>query len=143
MRHFERGALPGPVEEDLVGFKLVEPDDTACSRRGAGHVTSGGNFRLEAFEDSQHHEARVSSAYPELCSRAWLLVLNLERFVLDLPPGATAGGEFGDGTGRDRQISDEAVLLCPLTLAIRVFDARPIDDQRVIGGAHRTAKGWR
>jgi hypothetical protein len=35
----------------------------------------------------------------------------VEGLVFDLPPGAAAGGQFGDGAGRDREIRDEAVVI--------------------------------
>jgi len=62
---------------------------------------------------------------------------HVERFVLYLPSGAATGGEFGDAAGGDCQIGDEAVVVRPLALAIQDFDGEPVDDQRVIGGAHR------
>ena len=45
---------------------------------------------------------------------------HVEGFVLDLPPRASTGGEFGDSARVDRQIGDEAVVVCPLALAFRI-----------------------
>src|SRR5580658_5234486 len=36
---------------------------------------------------------------------------DVEGFVLDFPAGATAGGEFGDIVGADRQVGDETVAV--------------------------------
>src|SRR5450432_474783 len=36
---------------------------------------------------------------------------HVEGLVFDLPAGAAAGGQFGDGVGRDRKIGDEAVVV--------------------------------
>ena len=43
---------------------------------------------------------------------------HVESLVLDLPACATAGGQLGDGVGRDREIRDEAVVIGAFTLAI-------------------------
>jgi hypothetical protein len=34
-----------------------------------------------------------------------LVLQNIERLVLDLPPGPATGGKFDDGVGTDRQIT--------------------------------------
>jgi len=62
---------------------------------------------------------------------------HVERFVPDLPSGTATGAEFGDSAGHNRQTGDEAVVVCPIALPIQDFDGKPVDDQRVIGGAHR------
>ena len=40
-----------------------------------------------------------------------LVLQNVERLILDLPPGPATGGKFDDGIGTDRQIGDEAVAI--------------------------------
>ena len=64
---------------------------------------------------------------------------DVECLVLDLPSGAAACGEFGDGVGGDRQISEEAVVVGPLSLGIEDLDGEPIDGDGVLAVAHRHA----
>jgi hypothetical protein len=48
---------------------------------------------------------------------------HVEGLVLDLPAGAAAGGQFGDGVGRDREIRNEAVVVSALWPIIRSLRA--------------------
>src|SRR5258707_4165705 len=47
---------------------------------------------------------------------------HVEGLVFDLPPGAAAGGEFGDGVGGDREISGEAVVVSTLAFSVEDLD---------------------
>jgi len=47
---------------------------------------------------------------------------HVEGLVLDLPPGAAAGGECGDGIGRDGEIGDEAVGIGSLSFGVEDLD---------------------
>src|ERR1700690_1685336 len=63
----------------------------------------------------------------------------VERFVLDLPSGPPARGEFRHVARRDCQVGDEAIVIGPLALRIQDFDGEPVDVQRVL----RAAQGHR
>ena len=64
----------------------------------------------------------------------------VECLVLDLPSGAAASGEFGDGVGSDGQIGNEAVVVGSLSLGIEDLDGEPIDADGVLAVAHRHAR---
>ena len=65
---------------------------------------------------------------------------NVEGLVLDLPPCAAAGGQFGDGAGGDREIGDEAVVIGSLALGIEDLDGEPVDQDGIVRGAQRHAR---
>src|SRR5471030_2464369 len=52
---------------------------------------------------------------------------HVEGIVFDLPPGASAGGQFGDGIGGDREIRNEAVVIGTLSLGVEGLDGEPVD----------------
>ena len=62
---------------------------------------------------------------------------HVEGLVLDLPPGAAAGGQFGDGAGRDREIRDEAVVVGTLAFSVEDLDGEPVDQDGIVSGAQR------
>jgi hypothetical protein len=89
--------------------------------------------------------ARVFLPCPKLCSRLYPLVFRTLKVSFSipafagtsLPPCASAGGQFGDGAGRDREIRDEAVVIGSLTLGIEGLDGEPVDGDGIAGGAQR------
>src|SRR5690242_21162956 len=62
---------------------------------------------------------------------------DIEGFVLDLPAGATTGGQVGDRLRRDGQIRDEGVVVGPLSLFVEDLNREPVDDEGVFGSAQR------
>ena len=63
----------------------------------------------------------------------------VEVFVLDLPAGATTGGQSGHIGLIDRQIGNKAVAIGDLAVRIDDFDLQPIDQQSVLAVADRHA----
>jgi hypothetical protein len=51
----------------------------------------------------------------------------VEGLVLDLPPGPRAGGQFGNGGGRHRQIGHEAVVVGPFARSVADLDGESVD----------------
>ncbi len=51
---------------------------------------------------------------------------HVESLVLDLPPSAAAGGQFGDAVGGDGEIGDEAVVIGSLYLGVEDLDGEPV-----------------
>src|SRR5208282_847998 len=51
-----------------------------------------------------------------------LVLQNVERLILDLPPCPATGGEFDDSVGTDGQIGDEAVAIGRLALGVDDLD---------------------
>jgi len=62
---------------------------------------------------------------------------DVEGLVLYLPARPPAGGQFGHGVRRDREICDEAVVVGPLSLVVEDFDGEPGDRYGIRGGAQR------
>ncbi len=60
---------------------------------------------------------------------------HVEGLVLDLPAGPAAGGQFGDGVLRDREIGDEAIVIGSLALGIEDLDGKPVDCDGIFRGA--------
>ena len=59
----------------------------------------------------------------------------VEGLVPNFPTGAAAGGKFGDGVRRNREIRDEAVVISPLSLVAEGLDGEPVDCDGIIGSA--------
>src|SRR3982751_533186 len=62
---------------------------------------------------------------------------DVEGLVLDLPPGAAAGGEVGDRAGGDGQISDEGIVIGAVSRAVEDLDGEPVDAEGIGAGAQR------
>ena len=62
---------------------------------------------------------------------------HVEGLVLDLPPRATAGGQFGDAVGGDREIGDEAVVIGSLSLGVEDLDGEPVDQYGIVRATQR------
>src|SRR3979411_2017446 len=95
---------------------------TACDHGGSpgeDAEVSGGveceGKQIEGNQNTGEGFLAVSKVVFEIISVG---LEHVERLVLDLPPGASAGGQFGDGIGGDREIGDEAVVIGSLSLGV-------------------------
>jgi hypothetical protein len=107
-----------PIVEDDVGgdgAQMLEEavPGTAGGERGApgedaelGDGVEGEGEQVEGDEDAGEGLLAVAEIVLEVVAVG---LEDVEGLVLDLPAGAAAGGEFGDGFGADRQVGDEAV----------------------------------
>ena len=66
-----------------------------------------------------------------------LVLQNVERLVLDLPPGPATGGKFDDGVGTDRQIGNEAVAIGGLAAGVMIS----ISNQLTISASRPSRSG--
>ena len=62
---------------------------------------------------------------------------HVESLVLDLPSGAAAGGDLGDGLGGDGQVGEEGVVVGALALGVEDLDGEPVDVASVWAGVQR------
>jgi hypothetical protein len=66
-----------------------------------------------------------------------LVLQNVERLVLDLPPGPATGSKFDDGVATDRQIGDEAVAIGGLARGLMIL----ISNQLTISASRPSRSG--
>src|SRR5580693_6636728 len=90
--------------------------------------------KVQGDEDGGKVQLAMTEAVLKVVS---LGLENIEGFVLDLPAGATAGGEFGDILGSDREVGDEAVVVGDFAGGVENLDLEPVDDE----GALAVAQG--
>src|SRR4051812_27316603 len=94
----------------------------------------GEGQQVQADQDSGEILLAVSEAVLKVVA---LVLQNVERLVLDLPPGPATGGKFDDSVGTDRQIGDEAVAIGGLAAGVDDLDLEPVDDERIAPVAQR------
>ena len=92
--------------------------------------------RLRVEEDAGERLLAVAEIVLEVVAVG---LEHVEGLVLDLPAGAAAGGQLGDGVGGHRQIGDEAVVIGALARGVADLDGEPVDHDGVGGGAQRHA----
>ena len=96
-----------------------------------GMVTDGMEGKRQQIECNQQG-GQVLLAVPEAMFKVVAIVLqDVERLVLDLPAGAAAGGQFGNGVTGDRQVGDKSVAVCDLAGDVAYLDLEPVDLERV------------
>jgi hypothetical protein len=109
----------GPVSEDHIGGDGPQMLEEAIPRTAYGDGGSpgeGGEISrgVEGEGEQVKGDQDVGEdflAMSEIVFEVVSISLDyVESLVLDLPTGATAGGQVGDGVGRDREIRNEAVL---------------------------------
>lgn len=105
-------AVPG--REQVVGGDQAD----MLKQAGAG---------AEAVEGDQH-AGQGFLAVAEIVLQVIAAGLeDVEGFVLDLSPGAAAGGEFGDVVAVHRQVRDEAGTVGDLAVGFGDLDPQPVD----------------
>jgi len=136
----------GPVLEDDVGGDGPQMFEEAIrgatrddgSSPGEDAEISGGveceGEQVEGDKDTGKGFLAVSKVVLEMVSVG---LEHVEGLVLDLPSCPSAGGQFSDGVGRDREIGDEAVVVGSLALGVEDLDREPIDQDGIGGGTQR------
>jgi len=123
------------AEEVVAGPKLgpcVTPEfiaDVANGMEGEGQ-------QVQAHQDGCEILLPVSEVVLKVVT---LVLQDIERLVLDFPPGPATGGKFDDGVGTDGQIGDKVVAIRRLALGIDDLDLEPVDRQRIPAVAQRHA----
>ena len=103
----ERGDGREIVEELAAGAELLP----GGAPEFVGDVADGVNGEGQQVQ-SRQDGGEVALAVTEIVLDVVSLGLeNVEGLVLDLPAGATAGREFGDIVGPDRQVGNETVAV--------------------------------
>ena len=93
--------------------------------------------KVQGDEDGGKVQLAMTEAVLKVVS---LGLENIEGFVLDLPAGATAGGEFGDILGSDREVGDEAVVVGDFAGGVENLDLEPVDDEGVLASRKGTSR---
>jgi hypothetical protein len=132
-----------PVPEDDIGGdgpQMLEEAirGAACddgSLPGDDPEVSGGveceGQQIEGDQNTGKGFAAVSKVVPKVGS---VSLEHVEGLVLDLPAGAAAGGQFGDGVAGDSKIRDEAVVIRSLSPGVEDLDGEPVDQDGIAGG---------
>src|SRR5664279_1748338 len=138
----------GPVLEDNVSGDGPQMLEEAVGRPARDHggspgedpkISRGVEREGEQVEGDQDAGEGLL-AVPEVVLKVVSVGLeHVEGLVLDLPPGAPAGGQFGDSAGRDREIGDEAVVIGSLTFGVADLDGEPVDQDGILCGTQRHA----
>src|SRR5271157_5296482 len=90
--------------------------------------------QVQAYQDGCKILLPVSEAVLKVVA---LVLQNVERLVLDLPPRPATGGKVDDRVGTDGQVGDEAVAVCRLAAGVDDLELEPVDRQRVLAVAQR------
>ena len=98
------------LAEEVIAWPKLNPGiapefvaDVADGMHGEGQ-------QVEAYQDGREILLSVSEGVLKVVT---LVLQDVERLVLDFPPGPATGGKLDDIVGTDRQISDEAVCTTP------------------------------
>ena len=123
------------LEEPLAGHQFPRGGSPGAVSQFANRVTGEGQ-QIEDREHRRQMQFAVTEIVLEVVAPGFQ---DVERLVLDLPPGATAAGEFGDVVPTDLQVGDEAVAISHFSTVIADPDAQPVDRHRLLIAAQRHA----
>ena len=102
-----------------------------------GEFAGGVQREGEQVEDDEHVGEGVGAVAEVVLEVVTVLLEDIEGFVLDLPSGAGALGEFGDVGAVDGQAGDEGAAVGDGAVGSRAGDLEPVDAQGVVAIAQR------
>jgi hypothetical protein len=109
----EEQAAPGrEVAASLLNAEEVvaRPELGPCvAPELVADVANGGHGEGQQVQAHQNGREILFPVSEAVLKAVALGLEDVERLILDLPPGPAAGGEFDDGVGADGQIGDKAV----------------------------------
>ena len=123
----------GGGRADVPGQALACAGGSACALPG-GLVRVVGGIRGEGRQVGHHQQVgRAPAPVPEIVLRVVPVGLgHVEGPVPDLPPCASAGGDFGDIGVRDVEVGDEAVAAGRPAAGPGYLDLQPGDADRTV-----------
>jgi hypothetical protein len=132
-----------PVLEDNIGGdspQMLEEAVCGAAREDGGSPAmtpvSGGMDRegqqIEGEQNAGEAFLAVSKVVFEIVTVG---LEHVEGFVLDLPAGTPAGGQFGDSVAGDGEIGDEAVAIGLLSPGVEDLDGEPVEKDGIVRGA--------
>src|SRR5450432_2637475 len=124
----------GPVAEDDVsgdGPQMLE--EAICRTTGDDGGAPGDDAEISGGVECEGEQVEGDQnagegflAVPKVVFEIVSVGLqHVEGLVLDLPPGASTRGQFGDSPGGDREIRDETVVIGSLSLGVEDLDGEP------------------
>jgi hypothetical protein len=119
--HDVSGDGPQVLEEAICGTARDDGGAPGDDAEVSGGVEREGQ-QVEGDQNAGEGFLAMSKVVFEIVSVG---LQNVEGLVLDLPPCAAAGGQFGDSVGCDGEIGDEAVVIGSLALGVKGLDREP------------------